>query len=291
MVFARYSLTPTELRIFVLLLSMIKKSDTQFKTYQIPVDFFYEPGRGSGYQAIIEAQTRLASRVIEFYDKEKRRWISRPLMGECSYTSGEAYVQCAFNTYMVPYLLQLKGNFTLSKRNHLEPLSSQYYAFRIYQILRSKIKYGGCTLTIETLRHLFHLENKYSQWTDFKKRVLDVAQERLRETDIQFEYAANRVGRSVKTVDFIITSEPELIQLDVFEEAEDLTPDQERAKEILAAWGFSKTQTRNLLQAPVRSITKVSYDLTLQNINAGQQPKARAGWAYNEFVRRLGLGN
>lgn len=80
------------------------------------------------------------------------------------------------------------------------------YAQRFYDLLRS---WSGSKRTInytlDYIRKVMLLENKYKVYADFKKRVLLPAIEELNSTGFfEIEFEEKRVGRTIHSIDFIV---------------------------------------------------------------------------------------
>lgn len=80
------------------------------------------------------------------------------------------------------------------------------YSQRLYDLLRA---WSGTKETINysinKLRELMLLENKYKQYTDFRKRVLIPAIDELNATGyFQIDYCEIKKGRSIESIDFIV---------------------------------------------------------------------------------------
>ena len=85
---------------------------------------------------------------------------------------------------------------------------SSFYSKRIYELLKQYEKIGERTFTIDSLRNVLAIEeNEYQLYGNFKKRVIDKAQEDLvRCTDISFTYEElkKRGSKLVTSLRFII---------------------------------------------------------------------------------------
>ncbi|MBP3929477.1 MAG: replication initiation protein [Peptostreptococcaceae bacterium] len=81
---------------------------------------------------------------------------------------------------------------------------NNYYAQRLYELIRMESWKGkNINFTINYLRESFELGDKYSQYTDFRKRVIDQSIKVLNETEkFNITYSENRVGRNVESINF-----------------------------------------------------------------------------------------
>ncbi len=205
---ARFNMSLMETRLFIALLGRINKGDTDFSLCRIPIsEVSSNVDGGKAYQDVKEAVIKLSSKVItvETVDQHgKREIISDPLMATCRYKDGSGFIVAQLNSFVKPYLLQLKGNFTVAEIKVLLQLRS-YYSYRIYWLLKS-FSYNSNTFSIkiEDLKTMMGIEGQYPNFYDFKKWVLLVSQRELTQTDMAFSFNEIKEGRSVKQVEFII---------------------------------------------------------------------------------------
>ncbi|MEF9992633.1 MAG: replication initiation protein [Romboutsia sp.] len=80
------------------------------------------------------------------------------------------------------------------------------YSQRLYDLLRA---WSGTKSTvnysIDRLRELMLLENKYKQYPDFRKRVIIPAIEELNSTGyFEISYEENKKGRNIESIDFLV---------------------------------------------------------------------------------------
>ncbi|MFY7827276.1 MAG: replication initiation protein [Flectobacillus sp.] len=205
---ARFNMSLMETRLFVALLARINKGDTEFALCRIPIaEVCANVDGGKSYIEVKEAVIKLSSKVItiETVDNNgKHEIISDPLMATCRYKDGSGFIVAQLNHFVKPYLLQLKGNFTVAEIKVLLQLRS-YYSYRIYWLLKSTA-YSANNLTIEVqeLRSILGIENQYPNFYDFKRWVLLVSQKELASTDMSFSFKEIKDGRAVKYVEFAI---------------------------------------------------------------------------------------
>jgi len=85
-------------------------------------------------------------------------------------------------------LFQLKGAF--SSAVAIEKASCQsIYGVRIYEMLVSHWRFGEWEVSVDDLRHSLGLENKYKNFSHFRKRVLQKAQNDLQKhTQMRFTW-------------------------------------------------------------------------------------------------------
>lgn len=206
---ARYEMSLLESRLFVCLLGRIDRKDKDFVLCRIPVSELYpdEKVGGKAYSQVREAVVRLASRVIhvETRDEQGRREIvSNPLMATCRYKEGSGYLIAQFNNFVKPYLLELQGNFTVAEIQTLLGFRS-FYSYRLYWLLKSSaFHHDKIKLELAALKKTLNLEQRYQNFADFKRFVLDIAKHELSTTDMAFEYEQIKEGRAVSSLLFYL---------------------------------------------------------------------------------------
>jgi len=204
---ASYKMTLAEKRVVCLLASKIHRDDGDFKKYKIKISDLAEfiGLKGSYIYTQTEQLTKkLISRVLTFQESVNEK-VQVSFLSSARYHQGKGTVDLCFDPEMRPFLLQLKGQFTNYFLKHIACLRS-VYSIRIYELLKSYQRFGRKKFTIEYLRAAFQvLPDQYTRYNDFKKRILNPAQQELREhTDIYFEFEEIKEGRKVKAILFLI---------------------------------------------------------------------------------------
>ncbi|WP_020602382.1 replication initiation protein [Spirosoma spitsbergense] len=217
---ARYDMSLLESRLFVCLLGRIDRKDKDFVLCRIPVSELYpdEKVGGKAYNQVREAVVRLSSRTIhvETRDEQGRREIiSNPLMATCRYKEGSGYLIAQFNNFVKPYLLELQGNFTVAEIQTLLGFRS-FYSYRLYWLLKSSAFHKDIIkVELSVLKKILNLEQRYQNFADFKRFVLDIAKHELSQTDMAFEYQQMKEGRAVSSLQFFLVRPAVITQSDV----------------------------------------------------------------------------
>ena len=307
---AKYIMGTLEMKIFLVMLAMITKDKKELGEFHIPVSLFYDKPTGSSYQNIKRAGDSLTKRNITVEELSRKEFASFPLMRYCKYTHGEGHIRVRFNEDVVPYLLQLQGSFTMCDFPTLFQMSTSY-AIRFYMWLRARHRWTSVDIDLDYLRQLLDLNGKYLAWRDLKKRIIEPICEELSQTDMAFSYDTNRIGRSISslTINRIRATQP--IQLKMFDisttnESEKLDVSTalteqvalgkdgqpvnytHNALRVLKKWSLSDHQIGKLLSTTShKHVCELSYQLNLESekVKMGN----RTGWAYQEFIKRLGL--
>ncbi len=111
-----YKLILQEQRVLLLCIGKLNpKSEMPEKTFQLTEDEFYQAfpdmNRKHAERRLQEAIERLWDRTVIIHwkdNKEDIRWIQR----KAKYFNGEGKIEISFSDYIMPYLTQLKGQFT-----------------------------------------------------------------------------------------------------------------------------------------------------------------------------------
>ena len=208
---ARFGLGTLEMRLFLCMLGRIGRNDTAFTECSIPVRELAPEGSSnvpySEVAAMVKQLTRRALDIEKLGPKGHRHKdpdiVSIPLMSFASYSKTEGTVVSRFNDAIRPYLLQLRDNFTKAEIKHLQKLKS-VSSHRIYWLLKEYATFGRRTVSLNELRNLLGLTTEYEgRFDHFRTRVLDRAQQELRETDMPFTYEMIRQGKSVTEIRFL----------------------------------------------------------------------------------------
>jgi hypothetical protein len=144
--------------------------------------------------------------VIEKLDEagkplKRPDFVVLPLLAYAEYKQGEGLVEAQFNDRLIPYLLELRDNFTKAQLAELLKLKSAS-SYRIYWLLREYAAFGKRAMGLLELKSILGLEKEYDRFDNFKARILDRAQQELADTDMPFTYELIRQGKAVSEIRF-----------------------------------------------------------------------------------------
>ena len=101
-----------------------------------------------------------------------------------------------FHENMMPYISQLKKQFTKLKLKEMFGFSS-FYSFRIYLMMMQFRETGFCKISIDDLRYTLDLNEKYHLFADLKRRVIDTAIDEINENSpCSVQYELIKKGRT-----------------------------------------------------------------------------------------------
>ena len=202
---AKYNISTIENRIFLLLLYKLQKEDGEVILCDIHHDDFKKIIKKKQNQSIEYIEDLLINlRKQSIYFKDKEGW------GEYGFINGFKYIEednsfrieasQVIHTYIRDYLKTGYTPVNLAVFFSLINSNSQ----RFYDLLRlwSGSK-NVITYTVDELKELLMLEDKYSKYNDFKRRVIEPAIKELNGTGyFKIDIKENKVGRKVDTIDF-----------------------------------------------------------------------------------------
>jgi len=124
--------------------------------------------------------------------KLKTRWLS-----SIEYKEGEGTLVLTFAQKIIPYLSQLRAQFTKYKLEYVGRMRS-VHGIRLYELLMQWQKTGQREVELGWLKTQLQLENCYPSIKDFKKRVIDHAVNDINlHSNLAVSYTQRKKGRVV----------------------------------------------------------------------------------------------
>ena len=205
---ASYRLTLDEMRLLALTIgTMNPKSDQQVFEFSVSefVNQFPEVNADRAYTQIKSAIERISERWVKTEDERhvtKFRWVSSQ-----TYFKKEGRFKIALTNEIMPYLTQLKGQFTQYQLNHISGFSS-VHAIRLYELFTQYKRLGDRYISVEDLKKWLQLEDKYNLWAELQRWVIKPSLNEINEkSDLFVEYEPIKKGRKVTGIEFSITYE------------------------------------------------------------------------------------
>lgn len=203
---ARYELSLNEQKIILYAVSKLDTTKDKFNILELETKEFMELLDTSQfrYTEIRELVSNLMSKQVRI-ETDKRdlvaNWIS-----SIDYIKDTGLIELEFSEKLIPYLLQLKERFTRYQLNNILHLKNKH-SIRIYELLKQYQKIGQREFTINELKKILMLENKYKQFRDFNKSVLKLTMEEINEfTDLIIDIDYIKKGRKVESIKYKIES-------------------------------------------------------------------------------------
>lgn len=198
---ASYTLTTIEQRLILSAIAQVPKGE------EISDDFLYPlttknlvklggDGKAS-HKEFKDAVNRLYERSIVLRDGDESdsfRWIQEKVF------KGSTVAFIRFSKPILPFLSNLKAEFTKYLESDIVGMSSPY-SIRFYELIMQYRSVGHREISLEDLRWMFQLQNKYPVWADLKKRVIEQAIKEINEhSPYNLTIEPKRTGRKITSI-------------------------------------------------------------------------------------------
>lgn len=181
---ARYKFDVWETRVFLSVLSHIRREDEDFKSYRIwyrDVIKTFGLTSGQSYGFLRDAARSLMRKVFNVSHEENgfQRETEYHIIRSVNFLSeGEKgrgvetqeFIDITFDPQMKPMLLQLQRNFTAYDLRNVVKLGT--YPVRIYELLKQYESIGERTLGFEEMKRMFELTEEYPLFGNFYQKVI-----------------------------------------------------------------------------------------------------------------------
>ena len=215
-------------------------------------------------------------------------------------------VKIEFHREIMPYLINLKKNFTQHALSEISELNSKY-SIILYRWLSMNYNqyehysakggrraeqvesYRNPSISVKELRIMTDTVNEYQRFTNFTKKILDIPLKEINDnTTFKVSYEKVKKGRSIDSIVFHITKKP--VARNDFYKLEEQDPiylqdkaNKEQAEELLAGKALKSKYTKLLLDNMLLS----PYEMTDTSLMAGLQ--AHVYPLYDELKALRGL--
>lgn len=214
---ANYSLSTLQQKVLLQAISKIEATDTKH-IYKFSIMDFAEAVDLKGSKTIYKQMATICDQLTDlrkFYIEKKDggfayiNWVA-----SAEYIPKEAVVEVEFSQKLMPYLIQLKEQFTTYYLANVMQLKSSY-SIRIFELLKQYEKLKKRKIDLQDLRKLVGtteidangeiIKEDYPLYGHFKSRVILTAQKELKQkTDIYFTFTEIKENRKVVAIDFQI---------------------------------------------------------------------------------------
>ena len=214
---SRFNLSLQQQKMLLFLISQVTPYDEEFSVYEFSIQEFcrvcgIDVASGKNYQDVKQCIKDIADKSVwitvdgDGDEETLLRWIEKPYINNKS-----GVIKIRLDEDMKPYLLQLKENFTRYELVYTLYFKSKY-SIRLYELAKSihfkELEEYRRAFTIDELKRLLGGET-YSEYRDFKRRVLDVAVNEINNySDKRLSYETIKKGKSVVGIELIVNSKP-----------------------------------------------------------------------------------
>ncbi len=261
---ARYKLTPREQKLILYMATLLRPEDSDFETYLVPVseiEYILKSDEtkkhGSFYERLDDLLDSITDKKITFptdftVDGHRLRghinWVAGavPKYDE----NGILCVEFGFSPQMKPFLLGLKERFTRFEFLEVAKMKSGF-SIRIYQMCKAyyfeNIRHGRNVFaaSIKEFKSRLGISDKYPDFRNFRRKVLDVAREEINEkTHLRIDYDFIKKGRNITDLRIVIN------------EKTDFNPESETVEAPVETVKKKVTKPANDLQSRIESLTE-----------------------------------
>ena len=198
---ASYTLTTIEQRLILSAIAQVPKGEeiSDDVLYPLTTKNLVKLGgdEKASHKEFKNAVNRLYERSIVLRDGDESdsfRWIQEKVFNG----SNVAFIR--FSKPILPFLCNLKSEFTKYLESDIVGMSSPY-SIRFYELIMQYRSIGKREISLEDLRWMFQLQNKYPVWADLKKRVIDQATKEINEhSPYNLTIEPKRTGRKITSI-------------------------------------------------------------------------------------------
>lgn len=208
---AGYKLSLNEQRVILACIAQVDSAKQLLATDKFELsakDFakLFTLSEDRAYHALIDVAESLFNRYVvidnPFPDKPKIKRLKTRWISSIYYLDSEGKITLTFAQDMLPYLSELKGQFTKYDLKHIGNMDS-IYGIRLYELLMQWKTVGKREVEINWLRKQFQIEDKYSSIKDLKKRIIEPAIKDINtHSNYQVSWTQRKTGRNVSHFTF-----------------------------------------------------------------------------------------
>lgn len=189
-------------RLVALVAAKIKRSDEDFKSYNITAaEIMTDDPGGSDYKRMSEIADKLMSRVVTIEDE--KGWAKYTLFCRCRFDKETSTLDMQIHPDLKPHYLDLSKYFTQYPLIEYMSLPS-IYSQKIYELLRSWDDQQEITLGVKQLHEMLETKSQAQRsYSEFKRRILEPAHRHINElTSLKYEYEPIKKGRKYTEIRF-----------------------------------------------------------------------------------------
>lgn len=166
--------------------------------FTIPIRAFLKDENSKNYEPIKKALKSLRNKDFEYEDD--KMWTVYGIIEKPVINKYDSEVKIT----VTPLLMDAFMNFAKGYRKYELKIAMEFksiYSMRFYELLSGQTT--PITYTIQALKEMFKIENKYKRPNHFVEKVINIAQKELKEhSPYWFEYKMNKQGRKYHSITF-----------------------------------------------------------------------------------------
>lgn len=206
---ARYDLNLNEQKIILYAASKLDRNKKKFNIISLNIrDFFELLGTTQERYTEIKEIVRGLRKKEVIINTDERELITGWL-SSIDYLRDIGIVELEFSDKLIPYLLQLKEQFTRYELKNILYLKNKH-SIRVYELIKQYENIGKRKFNLEEFKKLLTIEGQYNRIYDLERFVLEPAVNEINKyTDIIVNYEKVKTGRKITHILFKIESKDE----------------------------------------------------------------------------------
>lgn len=207
---SRQSYTLQEKRLLSTIISFVKPTDTNFITYDFSIKEWADltgKTKENFYQIADDVTDGLMGKIIKI-DKigkdGKKAFKKFHVMSTANYEDGVLELEISKDMNDIFLQLQSKKNYTHYELIEFVTLTSTH-AQRIYELIKQyqHSKNRKRTIGLFDLKTMLGIEDKYKEFKEFRRKVLNVALKQIEEhTTLRYKWQGVKRGRKIHSIEF-----------------------------------------------------------------------------------------
>jgi plasmid replication initiation protein len=266
---ASYNYTPHEINVILMIIARYKSDQPLIISIDNLTAGFGESNSNNKY--LKDAITGILSKPLEYWNKDKNRCLIAPLISSATICLIRRSVRFTFDPDMAKIIERDVKNYTTYEIKTILNLQSRY-AKRIYLHCNAWRSTGLWTMKIEDLRKKLCCVDKYPNFADFKKRILDPAFEEINEkSEYTVETDFSKIGNKIESLMVTVVLKKQIAQ------------DPKNIMRELKSYGLADWQIRNAVGIlPEDEIEKLLNGVKMNR----HQIKNIGGYLVNVFSKQ-----
>jgi plasmid replication initiation protein len=206
---SRQNYTVNEKRLLSTVISFVKPTDTEFAEYEVSIKDWAKMLKVSPqglYQIADDVTTGLMMKIVAIKDPKKLKFKKWHVLDTADYEDGVLTLK--IDKKMNDIFLQLKKSKQYTHYELMEFVAlTSTHAQRIYELVKQyqHSKQRERTIELTELREMLGLDdNQYKLFSNFRKKVLDIAKKQIEEhTSLRYEWEGiTKRGRKIHSIRF-----------------------------------------------------------------------------------------
>ena len=207
---SRQSYSLQEKRLLSTIISFVKPTDTNFITYDFSIKEWADltgKTKENFYQIADDVTDGLMGKIIKI-DKiskdGKKAFKKFHVMSTANYEDGVLELEISKDMNNIFLQLQSKKNYTHYELIEFVTLTSTH-AQRIYELIKQyqHSKNRKRTIGLFDLKTMLGIEDKYKEFKEFRRKVLNVALKQIEEhTTLRYKWQGVKRGRKIHSIEF-----------------------------------------------------------------------------------------